>query len=181
MKKIAMIGLVSFAVSAGAVASDSSNLKIGLVNPIAIYQVVPEGEEKIQALQTKLMPRADELQKQRQDLMTKIQTWQKNSPTLTKLDLDQQQNELIEEQDKFTQEVMAFRQSEVSQEQKISEEFQASFNKAVAVVAKEFKYSFILSSQAVAYAAPDLKVDVTDQVISQMKKQDVHIPVKEIT
>ena len=172
MKKLAMIGLASMAVTTAAFATDANSLKIGLVNPVEIYQAVPQGEKSIQALQTQLKPKADELQAQQQDLMTKMQTLQTNAPTLTKSDLDKQQKALTDEQGQFKQKAMAFKQSEMQQEQKIAQDFQVSFNTAVESVAKEGKYNLILSSQAVAYAAPDLKVDVTDQVVAQMKKQD---------
>ncbi|WP_119328222.1 OmpH family outer membrane protein [Cysteiniphilum halobium] len=172
MKKLAMISLASMTVASAAFATDASSLKIGLVNPVEIYQTVPQGEESIHALQAKLKPKADELQKQQQGLMEKMQTLQTNAPTLTKSDLDKQQKALTDEQDKFKQQAVAFRQSEMQQEQKIAQDFQASFNTAVESVAKKGKYSLILSSQAVAYVAPDLKVDVTDQVVAQMKKQD---------
>ncbi|WP_151192972.1 OmpH family outer membrane protein [Cysteiniphilum sp. JM-1] len=171
MKKLAMISLASMAVTSAAFAADASSLKIGLVNPVEIYQSVPQGEQSIQALQTKLQPKADELQKQQQGLLEKMQTLQTNAPTLTKSDLDKQQKALTDEQNSFKQQATAFKQSEMQQEQKIAQDFQASFNTAVESVAKEGKYSLILSSQAVAYAAPDLKVDVTDQVVAQMKKQ----------
>ena len=172
MKKIVMTSLAAMAITTTAFATDSSSLKIGLVNPVEIYQTVPQGEQSIQALQTKLKPKADELQKQQQGLVEKMQTLQTNAPTLTKSDLDKQQKALTDEQDKFKQQAMAFRQSEMQQEQKVAQDFQVSFNAAVEAVAKEGKYSLILSSQAVAYAAPDLTVDVTDQVVAQMKKQD---------
>ncbi|WP_395946632.1 OmpH family outer membrane protein [Caedibacter taeniospiralis] len=171
MKKRMMIGLAAMAITTVAFATDTSSLKIGLVNPVEIYQTVPQGEESIHALQTKLQPKADELQKQQQDLVTKLQTLQTNAPTLTKIDLDKQQKALADEQEKFKQQALAFRQSQMQQEQQVAQAFQANFNTAVEAVAKDGKYSLILSSQAVAYVAPDLKVDVTDQVVAAMKKQ----------
>ena len=165
-----MIALSSMAITTLSFGAESNFLKIGLVNPVEIYQTVPQGEQSIQALQAKLKPKTNELQKQQQGLVEKMQALQTNAPTLTKLDLDKQQKALTDERGKFNQQAMALRQSEIQQEQKIAQDFQASFNTAVEAVAKEGKYSLILSSQAVAYAAPDLKVDVTDQVVFQMKK-----------
>ncbi len=172
MKKlaIAFLSSVTLCGMAQATKTDTNEFKIGLVNPVEVYQSVPQGEESIKALQTKLQPKAGELQKQQEDLMQKMQTLQTNAPTLTKLDLDKQQKALTEDQDKFKQQALAFRQSQMQQEQQIAQAFQTGFNTAVETVAKSGKYSLILSSQAVAYASPDLKVDITDQVVVQMKR-----------
>ena len=173
MKKALAASLIAItAVGAGFAAEKSpvtqDNFKIGVVNPVEVYTSAPQGKASIEALQTKLKPKADELQSQQQGLMKQVQTLQTNAPTLTKSELEKQQIALNKDQESFKQKAVAFRQSEMAQEQEIAQAFQKSFNTAAERVAKAKGYSLILSSQAVAYAAPDLKVDVTNEVINKM-------------
>ena len=67
------------------------------------------------------------------------------------------------------QKIAIFRQKEMQQEQMIAQDFQDKFNSAVSDVARNNSYTLILSSQAVAYAAPIVRDDITEQVILKMK------------
>lgn len=98
-----------------------------------------------------------------------MQTLQTNAPTLTQTDLNAQKAKLEQAQKDFQQKANSFRQSEATQEQEIAKAFQSQFGDAVNQVAKKDGYQLILSSQAVAYAAPELKVDVTSDVVEIMK------------
>lgn len=174
MKKIITAATMTVVLISGAVAAERSiqALKIGIVNPVEVYQNVPQGERSLKDWQAKLQPKADELQNKQSELFSQMQTLQNNAPTLTQKDLDAQKEKLTESQIDFKTEAQAFRQSEMQQEQAIAQAFQTSFNRAVSKVAKADHYSLILSSQAVAYSTEDVNSDVTQQVVVEMKAEE---------
>jgi outer membrane protein len=143
--------------------------KIGLVNPVEVYQTVPQGENTIKNLLSKLKPKADQLQEQQSLLVKKMQELQNNAPTLTDSELNKQKETLHKDQEKFKQKAVAFRQSEMTQEQQVTQSFQNSFNTAIKKIAISEKYSLILSLQAVAYTDPNIKIDITKNIINIMK------------
>ncbi|MBK2126176.1 OmpH family outer membrane protein [Fangia hongkongensis] len=170
MKKLLTAGVATIAMAGTAMAAAKmDSIKVGVVNPVIIYQQAPQGEASIQALQKKLQPKAKELQNEQNELVKKMQTLQTNAPTLTQTDLNAQKAKLEQAQKDFQQKANSFRQSEATQEQEIAKAFQSQFGDAVNQVAKKDGYQLILSSQAVAYAAPELKVDVTSDVVEIMK------------
>lgn len=150
---------------------EAKELNIGLVSPIEVYHNAPQGEKSVQRLQLKLKPRADELQRKQEDLVEKQKALQTNLHTLTKSDVGERQKILVNEQDKFKREAIAFREVEIKQEQKIAQDFQLSFDDAVKSVAIENKYDLVLNSQAIAYALGSLKMDITNQVVERMKSE----------
>lgn len=172
MKKLLLVGALTSAVFGSAMAGEqNAMLKIGVVNPLIIYQSVPQGEASIEALQQKLKPKTDVLQKQQADLMKQLQTLQTNAPTLTPSQLNAEKEKLAKAQQAFKAKADTFRQSEMLDEQGIAKQFQQSFSDAVTKVAHEGGYQMILSAQAVAYISPDLKADVTAKVTSLMQNQ----------
>ncbi|WP_119343374.1 OmpH family outer membrane protein [Facilibium subflavum] len=172
MKKVITAAALSAALISGAIAAESktTTLKIGIVNPIEVYQSVPQGEQSIKALQDKLQPKVTELQDKQQMLVKKMQKLQNDAPTLTQDDLNKQKEQLDNSQKSLQSQMQAFRQSEMQQEQAIAQTFQTSFNTAVKKVAKDGAYSLILSSQAVAYSDDKVNTDVTKPIIDAMSK-----------
>jgi len=174
MKKIISIIAITvllagnvFAEESKVVKDTNSTMKIGIVNPVSVYKESPQGESSIKALQVKLKPKADELEKQKLVIVKKLQTLQNNAPTLTKDDLKSQHDQLIKDQNDFKTKMAAFNQSVGKQEQVVSKNFQEKLSDAVKKVAQKNNYSMILMSQAVAYSSDTN--DVTKQVTTVMK------------
>lgn len=174
MKKLTVSILIFMSTVTLAFSKNLDNLKIGLVSPVEVYETVPQGVQSIQDLHVKLDPEINELQRKQQSLVEKIQILQTDAPTLTESELNVQQRFLADEQEKLKQEVINFRQSEIEQEQNIIQDFELSFNKAVSSIASEEKYSLILSLQGILYVDSNLKIDITDQVISKMEEQYIY-------
>jgi len=172
MKNIIKIMILTIITAVSYASNENSRLeefKIGLVNPVEVYQTVPQGENTIKNLLSKLKPKADQLQEQQSLLVKKMQELQNNAPTLTDSELNKQKETLHKDQEKFKQKAVAFRQSEMTQEQQVTQSFQNSFNKAIKKIAINENYNLILSLQAVAYADPDIKIDITKKIINIMK------------
>lgn len=166
--------IISMASFSNVFAKDSGNLavKIGIVNPVVIYQSVPQGERNIQALHAKLKPQADKLQQQQNDLLKAKQKLQNDTPSMAAENIKKQQTAQVQKESQLQQEFTAFRQSAAQEEQTIAQLFQENFNTAVSEVAKTGDYTLIFSSQAIAYAAPGVEIDITQPVIKKMKGLD---------
>jgi len=167
-----------FLLSAVAINSFSSNIsyegvsqeiKIGIVNPIEVYHRVPEGEQRIQNLQEKLKSQIEELQQEQNNLFRDKRNLENDASVMTADNYKKKEEEYKNREEQFQQKIAIFRQKEMQQEQMIAQDFQDKFNSAVSDVARNNSYTLILSSQAVAYAAPIVRDDITEQVILKMK------------
>ena len=172
MKKILISTVIISSLCSNLFAKDHieqpSIQKIGIVNPVEIYQSVPQGENSRNILQEKLKPQADKLKFQQNKLIQKKQKLDNDAVSMQSDDIKKKQSEYIAEENQFQKEVMKFRQHGSEQEQKLAENFQESFNEAVSEVAQSYNYDLILSSQAVAYIVTPEK-DITMEVIEKMK------------
>lgn len=163
MKKVILASM--FMLSTVAFAQD----KFGTIDPIKVYQQVPQGEAMITAMQKDLQPKIDALQQQQQQIIGQIQQLNQQTAKLTPAELQKAQQAIIAKQDQFKREAVALRQQEAKQEQQVGESFQTLFNQTVEQVAQRDGYTMVFSSQAVAYGQQS--VDVTDAVIEIMKQK----------
>lgn len=149
----------------------SNNYKIAFINPLSVYQNVPQGEYSIKSLQEKLHPQIIELQKKQNHLIYQINKLKNNLPILTIKELNNHR-QLLKDTQKFLQnEINNFRQQEIKQEQIITNNFQTLFNDIVGNIAQKENYNLILSLQSVAYADNN-NVDITEKVINIMKNNN---------
>jgi len=173
MKKTLLLSsIISIILCASAFAKENGNSaiqKIGIVNPVAIYQSVPQGEDSLKSLQNKLKPEAEKLQKEQNDLMQAKQKLHNDAPGMTPHDLKQKEAQQTDKESEFQKAFTAFRQSGAEAEQKLAQNFQENFNTAVSEVAKKEGYDLILSSQAIAYVGPNAEHDITMPVIEKMQ------------
>lgn len=173
MKKTLLLSTiisVTFCVSVFAKDNVNSTIqKIGIVNPVATYQSTPQGEDSLKALQNKLKPEAEKLQKQQNDLLQEKQKLHNDAPGMTAENLKQEEVKQMNKENQFQQAFTEFRQSGAEAEQKLAQNFQEAFNTAVSEVAKKQCYDLILSSQAIAYVVPNAGHDITTPVIEKMQ------------
>jgi outer membrane protein len=173
MTRIIKLTLLQVIMVGTAIAHDKLNtLKIGIVNPISVYQDSPQGQSSIKALQNSLKPKANELQDEQNSLVKKIKLLQTNSPTMTQTDLNEQKDKLYQERETLQKKISNFKQSEMLQEQRIVRSFQDKFGDSIYEVAKKHGYQLILSSQGIAYASPSFKLknDTTHDVLAKMRE-----------
>lgn len=174
MKKFLLLNVIILITFCGGVfAKDSLNStiqKIGIVNPIDIYQSTPQGENSLKALQKKLKPQIEKLKKEQNKIMQEKLQLNNDSLGISTEDLKEKEARQIEKENKFHQEFTTFRQSGTEQEQKLAQNFQEVFSTVISEIAQQQGYDLILSSQAIAYVGFNAsKNDVTVKVIEKMK------------
>ncbi len=174
MKKLLTTAAVSLALLGSVSIAQADAMKIGIVDYLKVYQEAPQGADSVEGLKAALGPKVEGLQKQQKALEVKIETFRKNSATMTKKDMEEKQKTFTEDQQKFQQQVMAVRQDEMKKEQGLAESFQASLSTAIKKVGEKEGYSLILNAQAVPYTKFDANtIDATDEVVKLMKTEDV--------
>lgn len=87
---------------------------------------------------------------------------------MTKAELEKQQQQIQQEQQNFAQKAKVLQQKEYAVKDKLSKKFQASFNNAVATIAKQKGYNIVMTTQALAYV--NNVDDISNQVIEIMNK-----------
>ncbi len=161
VKALALTGLVGLSFAASAP-------KIGVVNYMDVFKVVPQGQATLASMINALKPKIDALKTQQAKLQMEAVDLQKNAPTLTKAQLADQQKALSVEQEAFQKKVDALRQDQMQEEQTAQTTFETDLTNAVDQVAASGHYDMILNSQAAPYYSPAL--DVSAQVEAVMSK-----------
>jgi outer membrane protein len=163
MKKLTLASMVLLSSMAYA------DTKFGTVDPIKVYQQVPQGEAMINALQKDLQPKINALQQQQQQIIVQIHELNQKMAQMNSAQQQKAQQAIIAKQDQFKKQAIELRQEEAKQEQTVGQAFQSQFNQAIEQIAKKDGYNMIFSAQAVAYGQGS--VDVTDAVIAIMQQQ----------
>ena len=147
-----------------------ADTKIATVNPATIFDNTNVGSVSVKKLENDLKPQALELKQQREAIIKQMQDLQKSASTMTKSVLQQKQLKIQKEQQEFTLKAQNFQKQEEIKKQKLSAQFQNSFNNAVDSVAKKDGYNLVLTSQAVAYSQGI--DDISNQVIQKMNQEN---------
>jgi outer membrane protein len=142
-------------------------LKYGVVDYMTVFQMVPQGKDKLAELQKNLKPQVDALQKQQLALQSQMKKLQKDAPTLTDAQKQSQEKVLLQKQADFQTQVKALQDGETAKEQKAATDFQKAVKKAVDIVGKKDGYDLIFNSQATPYSQSGS--DVSHEVIAEMK------------
>ena len=166
MKKIFIAALI-FSVSITAIYA--TDLKIGIVDYMKVYTEAPQGQKTLQQLKAQLQPKVQNLQLQQQDLMKEMEKLEKNKPTLSMKDYNQQKNALEKKGQSFQIEVQSLRQKEMENEQRLAQSFQVVLTDAIKEVGSQGNYDLILNSQAAPYTSNKFD-NVTYKVLDIMQK-----------
>ena len=81
---------------------------------------------------------------------------------------EQKQKQIEQEQQQFAEKARVLQQKEYAAKDKLSKKFQASFDNAVATVAKQKGYNAVLTTQALAYV--ENVDDISNDVVAIMNK-----------
>ena len=147
----------------------AASLKYGVVDYMAVFQMVPQGKDKLLAMKNSLQPKIDALKKQQSDLQAQMQKLQKDAPTLTNSQKQEKQQDLLKKQADFQMKVKSIQDDETAKEQAAAVEFQNAVKQAIDAVGKRDGYDLVFNSQAVPYST--MGSDLSHEVIAEMKKE----------
>ena len=169
MKKL-LIALCATSMLMGAtIANAAANtMKIGVVNVATLFTSASQGKAKLDAIKTKLEPKIVELKTSQADLTTKMKTFERNAPTMSKAKKEETAKSLATNQQDFQKQVAALQQQETALGQAAQQNFIAATRRAIDAVAAQDKFDMILTNQAAPFAKPAF--DVTEKVLDEMKK-----------
>jgi outer membrane protein len=163
------VACLSVSLSGGAIAASKvDSFKVGVVDYMTVFQMVPQGKEKLTELKKGVEPKVDALQKKQDDLQAQMEKLQKDAPTLTDKQKQSREQVLMKQQADFQKEVSDLQQNELAKEQDAATAFQDAVKSAVAKVGKKEGYDMVFNSQAVPYSKT--KYDLSHDVIALMKK-----------
>ena len=166
---VVSVACLSASLSSGSFAATKTNsLKVGVVDYMTVFQMVPQGKDKLMELKKGVQPKVDVLQKKQDDLQTQMTKLQKDAPTLTDKQKQAREQALMAQQAEFQKEVSTLQQDEQAKEQAAATSFQDAVKSAVEKIGKKEGYDMVFNSQAVPYSIT--KYDLSHDVISQMKK-----------
>jgi outer membrane protein len=163
-KFVLVLMLLSGLVSANVSAAD---LKIGVVSVERILSEAPQVDAVNTSMLERFGPQRDELQQLEKDITKLQENYKRNELVMTKDKLKETKTLIIgkiqlikQEEAKLSQEVATVRNQELAV-------LQQQVSVIIEDIAKKGKYSLILS-EGVAYT--DEKLDITNEVLEQMKK-----------
>ena len=119
------------------VASSVKALKVGVVDYMTVFQMVPQGKEKLMELKKGVQPKVDSLQKKQNDLQAKMMQLQKDAPTLTDKQKQTREQSLMQQQANFQKEVASLQQEEQAKEQEAATAFQRDVKSAIEKIGKK--------------------------------------------
>ncbi|HEB82082.1 MAG TPA: OmpH family outer membrane protein [Gammaproteobacteria bacterium] len=165
MKKLVSVLFLSFLFSASAIAAD---LKIGVVSVERLLTEAPQVEAVNTSMLERFGPQRDELTKLEKEITGLQENYKRNELVMTEDKLNELKKDIIgkiqelkQKEARLTQEVNTVRSQELAT-------LQQQVRTIINDIAKKGNYSLVLS-EGVAYASD--KLDITDKVLAQMKKE----------
>lgn len=169
IKKIIIIIAATIpSISLGNINEIENDNKVKIINFGEIYQNSPQGIPQMKALQERLQPEYMELQRKQNKILKEVEILQNNSSNITEEELQEIQNEINSKQEILKFKAMEFKQKEINEEERINKLFQVSLNEALVKVSKKKKYKVVMNSLAIAYADPEYKIDITEEITNKM-------------
>lgn len=143
---------------------------VAIVNLDTVFQQAPQGSATFSNLKQKLSPQVTQFEAQQQSLQKQIAAFEKGKKS-SKSQKQTEKTQLLEEQNKLQQGIMAFQATAKQQEQALLLAFGETMKTAVTQVAKDDGIDLVLSSQTALYNIP--QTDITNEVITAMKGMPV--------
>jgi outer membrane protein len=168
-KALAILGSAFLIGSLPAYAADTTNPSIAIVNVQQLFQTSPKIADLNKQLQAKFKPRQDKLVAAQKSLQTELDTYKKESSTMSQKDRDALQKKIGDDQTALQTDANTFQQDLNKEQSKIMKGVLAQLNDIISGIAKSSNYQFVLDSQAVIFAAPG--ADITKQVEDNFDKK----------
>lgn len=160
--------LILIAAACFATAAGAADLKIGTVDSQKVVKQSPQYQAAQQELNSKFEGRARELSAKGDQIKALQDDLSKNGAVMSQEQLQDKQNQLNDLQRDFSRMKSELDEDAAMEQNAQFSKLQAAVAKAVQEVAKAQKYNLVLLGEAVYYK--DATVDITDQVLEQMKK-----------
>lgn len=150
-------------------------LKIGYMNTQEVLNELPQRSEVEQELNSYIESRQGELEKRIADFQNEVAAYQKNQGNMTEQEIQQREQELAE-QEASVQEFQQNLQSQIQERRAtLLEPLYSAMDQAIADVAESNDLDFVLnqatnSGENVIYYSADQQMNITQQVIQQVKE-----------
>jgi len=176
MKKIlavAGLALVMVGVNANAADKPASGTQpvVAVVNVQQLFQQSPRIADLNKKLQDQFKSRQDKLVAAQKSLQDELDSFKKDSDTMSKKDKDKMQKKIANDQSTLSRDATAFQQDLGKEQKRIMSGVLADLNNIISGIAKKNGYTLVLDSQAVVYAADstDITTDVSKTFDSEKK------------
>jgi len=166
--KIIKIAILATVVAVGIASSAFADLKVAVVNLQTVFQQAPQGQATVDQIKQQLTPQMNQIKKNQAALTTAVNNFNKNAPTMSAKERDNQEAALTKQQQQFQKEVDSFRNTEAQKQQAAAQNFQTSLVSAIQTVAKNGSYDLVMTDQTLPYY--NSKMDVSAEVVNLMKK-----------
>lgn len=171
MKKLlAVVSSVLLIGGAQAYAAPSTTQPvIAVVNVQQIFQQSPKIADLNKKLQDEFKSRQEKLIAAQKSLQEELDSFKKDSPTMSKSDKDAKQKKIVDDQNSLSKDANAFQQDLSKEQNRMMKGVLADLNGIISGIAKKNNYTLVLDSQAVVYAADS--ADITKEVASAFDKK----------
>ena len=133
-----------------------------------IFQQSPKIADLNKKLQAQFKGRQEKLIAAQKSLQDELDTFKKESTTMSQKDRDQMQKKIVDDQTALSKDANTFQQDLSKEQNKIMKGVLTQLNEIISTLAKKSSYTLVLDSQAVVYAADS--ADITKQVSTAFDK-----------
>ena len=172
MKKVlALVSSILLVSGTSAFAADTTvaTPTIAVVNVQQVFQQSPKIADLNKKLQNEFKGRQDKLIASQKSLQDEMDTFKKESPTMSQKDKDSMQKKISDDQASLQKDAGAFQQDLNKEQGKIMKGVLAQLNGIISGIAKKNNYSMVLDAQAVIYAVD--AADITKDVAKEFDKK----------
>src|SRR3990167_8145441 len=139
-----------------------SSLKVAVVNVQQVLQQSPKVVQLTKKLENEFKPRQQKINDQQKALEAQLESFKKESLTMSQKDKDATQKKISDERANLLKQVVAYQQDLSKEQNKIMRDILSNLNSVVSNLAKKDNFNLVLDSQAVIYSSngTDLTKDV---------------------
>lgn len=164
VKKVSLfVGAVVLA--AGMTVCQAEEMKVAVVNVQQVLLQSPRVAAMNKKLEGQFKDRQTSIQADGKNLQAEIDTFAKESPTMSDSQRKATQKKLTDERANYFKEAAAYQQDLQKEQNKLLQSVLSDLNSVVTSIAKSSAYSLVLDSQAVVY--PGSSTDITKDVSKQ--------------
>ena len=145
-----------------------SSLKVAVVNVQQVLQQSPKVVQLTKKLENEFKPRQQKINDQQKALEAQLESFKKESLTMSQKDKDATQKKISDERANLLKQVVAYQQDLSKEQNKIMRDILSNLNSVVSNLAKKDNFNLVLDSQAVIYSSNG--TDLTKDVASQFNK-----------
>lgn len=168
VKNVAVLLLGSFMMLGNASAKD---LNIAYVDYQSVAKQLPQMAAIEQTIKEEFKERLEAIKKLEADLKFNIEKLKREGATLSTAQQDELKNEIVAQRKDYETKAAPLQQL---MQRRVAEEqnkIMATVQQAIKQISKDKGYDLVLRIDTIAYADPELKLDISDMVADKVKKQ----------